>query len=1148
MCKKLIFLVSPVLLLVLVGNAVAQIDPATVDTGHVYLFDDVSGSQLPDDSANSNTGTIVGDPQVVDGLGSKALHFDGVDDGITIPDSGFINTTNGPWPNRTVIAVFKCDDVTKQEKQTIFEEGGRTRGLTIYVFDGQVYVGGWNRAEYDWNPGSWISAPIGSGNWYAVALVIRDGAEAQEDDKFEMWMDGRLIGKAPGGQIHNHSNDNAIGYTLENNVFHDDTGSGDGWYFEGAIDELWILNVALTETELGGFVGKAWPFAFGPDPADGALFENTWVNLAWTPGGFAVSHDVYFGTSLEDVNNGVEGTFTGNIADEAQIVGFPGFPVAEGLEPGTTYYWRVDEVNDAEPNSPWKGDVWSFTVPSKTAYDLDPADGARYVDADVTLSWTPGFAAKLHNVYFGDTFDDVNAAAGALPLADPIYAPGTLESGKTYYWRVDEFDGVATHKGEVLSFQIKPDIPITDPDLLCWWMLDEGEGTSVLDWSGHGHHATFTGEPQWVDGYDGTALNFDGLDDSVIHRLAAEETWQAYTVTVWAKANVLWQSNNSCVFANHITYATDTPSMQISFDTINNYQYHGSVDEIIGPATTAWVHLAVACDGPTTTVYYNGNLVSSVATGAGDPAFTKFAIGINRAEDNWFDGAVDDLRIYNKVLTQEEIQLVMRIDPLLSWNPIPMNGLTPDIDAATPLTWSPGDNVSQHEVYFGIDREAVENADTSETTDVYRGNQAGTSFTPAEGVEWGGGPYYWRIDENNTDGTVTKGRVWSFTVSDFILVDDFESYTDNDAENEAIWQHWIDGFGIPANGSQVGYLLPPYAERTIVNGGLQSMPLAYDNTAGVTYSQAELALTAPRDWTKHGVGVLSIWFQGQPASVGSFVEGPVGTFTMTGSGADIWSTSDEFHFAYKTLTGPGTIVARVDSIENTHNWAKAGVMIRETLDADSKYSFALVSAASGVAAQGRTDTGIGATGTTEAGVAAPHWVKLERDVAGFFTVSHSTNGSSWVPVQGALANNIPMVSTVYIGLAVTSHDATATCEAKFSNVTITGTAGPQWMSRDVGILANSAEPLYVSLANAAGTPAVVVNEDANAAVTDVWTQWNIDLSKFSDQGINLADVDKIAIGLGARGDAVAAGGSGTVFVDDIRLLQPAPQPEPEPQP
>jgi len=63
------------------------------------------------------------------------------------------------------------------------------------------------------------------------------------------------------------------------------------------------------------------------------------------------------------------------------------------------------------------------------------------------------------------------------------------------------------------------------------------------------------------------------------------------------------------------------------------------------------------------------------------------------------------------------------------------------------------------------------------------------------------------------------------------------------------------------------------------------------------YSEAELQLTAPRDWTHQGVTKLSLWFRGYPASTGSFVEGPVGTYTMTATGADIWTAADEFHFA-----------------------------------------------------------------------------------------------------------------------------------------------------------------------------------------------------------------------------------------------------------
>jgi hypothetical protein len=405
-------------------------------------------------------------------------------------------------------------------------------------------------------------------------------------------------------------------------------------------------------------------------------------------------------------------------------------------------------------------------------------------------------------------------------------------------------------------------------------------------------------------------------------------------------------------------------------------------------------------------------------------------------------------------------------------------------------------------------------------------------------VEWGGGPYYWRIDEINADGTITKGRIWTFIVTDFILVDDFESYTDNDMDGQAIWQHWIDGFGIPDNGSQVGYLQPPYAEQTIVHSGNQSMPLLYDNTAGVTNSEAVLSLTAPRDWTKHSLSDVSLWFRGYPGSDGSFVEAPAGTFTMTASGADIWDVADEFHFAFKTLTGTGSIVARVNSVENTHEWAKAGVMIRETLDAGSKHAFACVTPGNGVASQGRTATDGTSFSSDQVGITAPHWVKLERDASGNFIVSHSANGTTWESVENSIPTNIPMTSNVYIGLALTSRDAAQICQSVFSNVTTTGNVSGQWAHQDIGIVSNAPEPLYVELSNANGASAMVVHEDPIAATIEDWTEWRIPLQVFADQGVNLVDVDSIAIGLGTKSGAAASGGSGTVYIDDIRLYRP----------
>ena len=474
--------------------------------------------------------------------------------------------------------------------------------------------------------------------------------------------------------------------------------------------------------------------------------------------------------------------------------------------------------------------------------------------------------------------------------------------------------------------------------------------------------------------------------------------------------------------------------------------------------------------------------------------------------------------------------------PVRAGSPRPGNGAV-DTRQTLVLNWIAGDNAAQHDVYFGIDADAVATADTS-TADIYQGRQAETGFSPPK-LDWGT-TYYWRVDEINDvhPDSPWTGKLWSFTTANFLVVDDFEFYTDDDAAGEAIWQAWIDGFEVPANGSQVGYLLPPYAEPTIVHAGRQSMPLSYENRAGVTNSEAVLTLTYPRDWTEQGVAELSLWFRGYPASVGSFTEGPAGTYTMTASGTDIAGTSDQFHFAYKTLNGTGTIIARIDSIENTHAAARAGVMIRETLDAGSKHAFVCVMPENGVSSRGRTDTNTGSFNTTQAGITAPHWVKLERDVAGNFTASHSTNGTTWEAVELSVPTNISMVSNVYVGLALTSHNASVTCEARFSNVTITGTAGAQWLGQDVGIASNAPEPLYVSVSNKTGAAAVVVHETGAAATISAWTEWVIPLQTFADQGINLADVDKIAIGLGARGDATAAGGSGTMYFDDIRLYQP----------
>jgi hypothetical protein len=635
------------------------------------------------------------------------------------------------------------------------------------------------------------------------------------------------------------------------------------------------------------------------------------------------------------------------------VAGFPGFAYSEGLVNGTTYYWRVDEVNEAHPDSPWKGRVWSFTVPPRTAYSPAPADGAELVDLNVVLSWTPGFGAKLHFIVFGEDFDQVSSAAMGVPTGLANYKPGQLKLAKTYYWRIDESDGFETHKGDVWSF------------------------------------------------------------------------------------------------------------------------------------TTAG---AVSSPNPT-------------------------------------DGAAN-------------------------------------VKPSVVLSWNAGAVADSHGVYFGTDADAVKNATT--TSPEYKGAQALGEESYDPGKLALSTTYYWRIDEANSvnPDSPWAGNVWSFTTGDFFVIDDFEDY---DAADNQIWYSWHDGLGYGAPGTPDSFAgngtsaavgdetTASYTEETIVHSGNQSMPISYDNNKqGFSkYSEVEYTLTKQRDWTEEGVTNLSLWFRGYAASVGSFVEAPAGTYTMTGSGTDIWNQADEFHFASKVLTGPGSIIARVESVEQTDAWAKGGVMIRETLEAGSKFAAVYItptnadgSPTNGCRFQGRTETDEAATSdssvatTGQMAIIAPYWVKLERDAAGNFRGYYSANGSTWTSLAWN-PQSISMSSNVYVGLAITSHNANATCEAKFTGVQITGTVSPQWTNQDIGITSNNAEPLYVAVSGSAGTPAVVVHDDPAAAQIDSWTQWNIPLQTFADMGITLTNVDKIAIGLGSKGNMTIPGGAGKMYIDDIRLLGPA---------
>jgi len=854
-----------------------------------------------------------------------------------------------------------------------------------------------------------------------------------------------------------------------------------------------------------------------PVPEDGAMITSTKVDLQWQPGMLSLSSNVYFGENFDAVSNATPqdtDIFRGNTTEITFSVGTAGSPYPSGLAEKTTYYWRIDEVNDLHPNSPWKGDVWSFTVASKSAFNSVPVDGSLFVDPNVTLSWTPGSGSITHHVYFGDNFQDVQAGTartdkGSVP--DTGYAPGILELEKTYYWRVDEFDGSMTHTGDVWSFTTT--LKGLGTVVMDMWEDITGSTLDLLLDS-----PSYPDSPTWSD-----ELTRFSTDDSIGDNYGARIHGWLYVpltgdYTLWfssADQGELWLSTDDDpanvqllasepVWGSYDTFSRKSDPVPL----IGGERYYIMA---IWKEGSDWDHCQAAWRGP-------GIPVQQIIQGS----------------------------------------YLSPYEPVNAFSPIPAKGAA-DVKRDPVLSWKSGQRASLHHVFFGTDMEAVSAATTSSPE--YKGAQEPGSESYDPGILELQTSYYWRIDEvNDLDANSPWiGEVWSFTVGNYLIVDDFEAY---DTGDNQIWFTWHDGLGagtpgtdpyFPGNGtgSVIGDdTTDSYTEENIIHGGGQSMPFWYDNNKQgyAYYSQAEMELSSGNDWTIEGMKELSLWFRGYSATVGSFIEGPAGTYTMTASGTDITGMADEFHFAYKMMSGPGSIVAKVLSVSNTDPWAKAGVMIRETLDPGSKHALACVTPGSGVASEGRVTTNGESYSANQAAITAPHWIKLERDISGNFTVSHSVNGTNWMAVTGAGVQGIQMAANVYVGLAVTSHDAAETCEAQFSNVTITGNVTQQqWLSQDIGITSNEPESMYVIL-NGVG---IVYHDDPQASLIDEWTEWRIDLQEFvkqsvnplSDQSVDLTSIDTIAIGIGTQGNMTTPGGSGKMYFDDIRLYRPSDTPE-----
>jgi len=405
--------------------------------------------------------------------------------------------------------------------------------------------------------------------------------------------------------------------------------------------------------------------AYNPSPADGSQHSETWVSLSWTAGDTAVSHDVYMGENFNDVNEGTADTFRGNYAAVYFVVGFPGNPYPDGLVPGTTYYWRVDEIESDQLKH--KGDVWSFTVPPLKAYNPIPPDNAKFVTTDVKLNWTEGISTKLQYVYFGNDFDTINNASGAPPQITTTYSPSALEPDTVYYWRVDVFDGTTTHKGDVWTFRTLPEIVITDPNLVGWWKFDAGFGNTVVDWSGHANNGKIVGDPQWIEGFDGGAIEFNGSDYIELPtNLVGSDVG---SVTMWIKTEQT--SIGMILYGSDGTGGNgygDENEMHINIDNggiVDCFIEFADSDLSVETPTVndnSWHHIAATWDiNGQVMLYLDGGEPVSASHNGNNFRFSGcLRIGSPNNSERFYIGSLDDVRLYNRVLSVVEINETMR--------------------------------------------------------------------------------------------------------------------------------------------------------------------------------------------------------------------------------------------------------------------------------------------------------------------------------------------------------------------------------------------------------------------------------------------------------------------------------------------------------
>ncbi|MDH7598487.1 MAG: LamG domain-containing protein [Sedimentisphaerales bacterium] len=917
--------------------------------------------------------------------------------------------------------------------------------------------------------------------------------------------------------------------------------------FIGKLDEVAVWNHPLDQAQVNNVLwfGPQWGrYATNPYPANQQTLDTPQVTLSWTAGETAAMHRLYVSEVMEQVRDGLPSADQGILTSTS----FANYP----WKLGTTYYWRVDEI-EADGKTIWPGAVWSFTISAKPASDPFPADGQILVDTALTLSWRPGAGAISHDVYFGT--DPTALALVSKGQTANTLSRANLQYETRYYWRVDEFDGTTTYQGQVWSFATTPLIQVTDPNLVGYWNLDSIEAGIAIDWSGRARHGTVLGGPSIAEGYNNAAVAFDGIDDAIE---VPQAVFTNLTLMAWIKADtpapegttaragsgLLWSDHAGG--GDHFNMAIVGKKLAFETGPGGNPNTISSQDVVTGD----WVHVAVTRSEDTRQVelYINGGL-DNTGNHTGDRnigANPKIVIGANPLDGRYFKGVIDEVRAYDKVLSADQVLEAMRTNRKLAWRPAPANGAVLDIRQPLTLGWTAGEGAVGHDLYLGTDLDAVKAA-TNQTPGLYKGRLQATSYSLPEPLQWAT-TYYWRIDEVQSDGSAVRGQVWSFRVADYLIVDDFESYDDL---CNRIFFYWLDGFGHSGStecnvqpssgngtGSTVGNFTQPFAERQIVYAGLQSMPFGFENGNSPYYSETTRRWDQPQDWTVGPVDTLRLAVRGDAAA---FLQTGTNSYMMNGIGADIWGTSDQFRFAYMILNGNGSITARIDSLTNTHSNAKAGVMIREVLAPESIHAMVDVTPGAGVEFITRTITLGESTSAILSEATAPYWVRLTR-TGNTLVAQCSADGINWTAVGSDPAQSqvtLTISSQVYIGLVVTSHNTNQACVARFSNVSFTGSVTGPWQTADIGLTqipGNTPESLYVLVEDASGRTCLVSHPDPGVIATGNWELWDIPLAQFSAAGLDMRRIKAFTIGIGNRNNP-SPGGRGKVYIDQITLVK-----------